>query len=306
VTATLGNILESVKSGLRLFDDWGTAHTSSDGVTSRFHLPDYPIIDVENMAVLVEDEDGVLQVLDPSEYEVDAETGWFTFNTPPDLKDDGTERQIQWTWRFRIFSDTELIGLINAGVRYVGQEFYVGGSSDTTLTTDLYEYEYAAPAGAKRILSVELRTGSSQRWRETNKWRTRNVLGQLYVQFKFHPGIQEVRLNYIGRANAFSLVDREADDTADPPVEELLVADQTLLETGLPEDALDPIVHYACWQAFERRVIGRSRDDSAQHPKVETTVTMRDLESRATRLKLLFDLHYSQFVTEFPQGRIIG
>jgi hypothetical protein len=305
MSETLGQMLDAVKGGLRMSADWGTARATSDGVSARFHLPDYPVIDVDDMVVMLEDDNGVLQVVSTADYTVDTETGWFTFDDPPSLKDDDAPRAIQWSWRFRIYSDDELIRLINSGVRFVGRG-YEQEVEDDTMSTEDEVYEYEAPEGASRITRIEVRWSDDYPWFQTRDWKSRKTAGVPRAIFEINPGVLDMRMTYIAAPVPFSLTDRPADPGATPPVTELLVADQLLTDTGLPAQAYDAVVHYAVWLALEQRINFRARDDAAQHNKAESNVTMRDLESRSSRVKTIFDLHYAQFQTEFLHGRLIG
>ena len=289
---TLDNLLNDLKQTLRTFDQWSTAHAVADGVTYRFKLPDFPIIDPETMLCTVTAEDGTVTNVIANMYVLDPLTGWFAFYDPPG--DDKKTTVIQWNWQFVPHTDEELVGLVNAGVRYVASDIKVEGLYDDETETELYVYEYAAPVGATNVKKVELRGDEYEPWRETSRWETLNKLGQRYVKFRQHPGIQQVRMWYDARPTLF------AGTVADGIYTETFPT-----ATLLPETAYDPVLHYAVWIALHRAMVGRSRDDAAQHQKGEASVTMRDLETRLGQTRTLFDLHLARFSSELEMGRII-
>ena len=287
---TLQNMMDDLKESLKIFDQWSVAHAEGDGVSTRFKLPDYPVIDPSTMLCSLMDKDGAQTVVGSAAFELDAIGGWFAFDTPP-LED----YQIQWTWKFAARSDSEMLSLINAGVRYIANDIRVEGLFDDTVETELFTWEYAAPEGATRITKVELCYDNElSPWAPYRHWETINKGGRLYVKFNRHPGIMWCRIWYDTKPLLFAgTLANEA------YTEELTEA------TLLPETAFDPILHYAVWISLHRAVTYRSRDDAAQHAKEESSVTMRDLETRVAAAKTLFELHLSRFSSELQHGRII-
>jgi len=287
---TLQNLIDELKAGLRVFDQWSVAHAVGDGVTTRYKLPDYPVIDPLTMLVAFRNEEGTIAPIGAVSYDLDEASGSFAFNSPPEV-----DIAIQWTWKWAAHSSEELISLINAGVRYIASDIKVEGLFDDTTETELFTWEYAAPEGATRIKKVELCYDNElSPWTPYHYWETINKEGQLYVKFNRHPGIMWCRMWYDVRPTPFLGTLTNGVYTED-------LATTTLL----PETAFDPILHYAVWIALHRAVTYRSRDDAAQHLKDEAAVTMRDLESRVSASKTLFELHLSRFSSEMDHGRLI-
>ncbi len=297
--ATLGEILTRVRSELRDLPRVANAEVAGDGVSIFFQLPDYPVVpDSLIMKVSVNEE----VPAEDTDFELDEETGGLTLTgdwvtTPPD-----DTHKITWEWLYTHLSDADLYQIINSALRYVGQE-YMLVLEDTDTTTSLDLVEYAAPVTAKRIVMVELNyeNWGEDNWERTHKWVTRKVGNQLYIKFTRHPGNAPMRITYVARPTPFITEEYEIGEEPEGWTD---VASQELSDTGLPDEALEPIIYYTLWMALERRILYRSRDDAAQHEKEETTVTMRDLEARSARMKMLFELHYSQFQTEYINGRL--
>ena len=289
MSLTLDNLMTDLRKSLRIFDQWSVAHATGDAVTTRYKLPDYPVINPESMFCTMQGEDGIVSTVTAEMYELDAETGWFSFFSPPDS---GT--QVQWTWQYIPHNDEELLSLVNAGIRYIAADIKRPGLYDDTIETELEVYEYAVPEEATRIKSVEIRYLDTDNWEVWKWWRTINLGGRLYIKFMSHPGIWQVRCFYEAGPSPFEGTQTDGVYTETFPV-----------ATGLPDDAYDPVLHYCIWIAMHRAVTARSRDDAAQHVKGESAVTMRDLETRTSAARSLFELHLSRFASELEHGRIV-
>jgi len=303
MTITLGQTLDAIHRELHLSDTWSYARATTDGATTYYKLPDYPVIDEATLqCTLVNPEDGGATILStPSNYTLDALSGGFTLVT---AYDEGLE--LHWKWKWSRFTDEDLISLVNAGVRYISLEIRLEGLFDDTQTSELFVYEYEVPAGAYQITKVEVRSSEYDSWHKWNAWETLNLLGTLYVKFRHHPGIQEMRIFYNGRPLLFSPVDVPEDTGVEPHIPAIVVLDQELAATtGLPEFAFDPLVAYVVWAVQNRILNYRSRDDAFQHAKEESSVTMRDLETRVSGAAVLRDLTISRFASELQDGRIV-
>jgi hypothetical protein len=330
--STLGEIIERFRFETRDFSRICSAEAIGDGLSLFFQIPDYPIVEgtLFQRWQLVPEGGTPTALATDDNFELDYESGqlkltgdWIT--TPPTA-----QTKLLWSWKWTHWSQAEVVRLINAGVRFLGQSYEIE-TEDDTLTTETGTYEYAVDAGVKRITKVELRRDSSCRWKTVRNWRTKSTAGVPRIAFSFDLGNMEMRVTTISRPSLFALTEPETEPGTEPeedpeggagdippvygaggsesgygsvPPWEGLV-DQTLEDTGLPEEAIEPLLWYAIWMAYEGQLIHRSRDDAAQHAKEEVTITMRDLESRAAKIKTIFDLHYSHFQTELINGRLI-
>lgn len=295
--STLGEIIERFRYETRDFARICSAEAVGDGVSLFFQIPDYPIVE-DSLWVRLQTGDEA-PVDQTERWTVDLESGQFHLTgiwltTPP-----SDEQKLLWSWQWTRWSQLELMNYVNAGVRYIGQEYEVEQEDDTLVTVD-NTYEYAVPAGAKRITKVELRYSDDDRWRISHNWRSRTINGVPRIIFKFNPGEQQLRVTTVSRPTLF--LTSEPDPLPDGWVS---VLGQTLEDTGLPDEAFEPLLWYTLWQAFESKLTHRSRDDAAQHAKEESTVTMRDLEARSSKIKTIFDLHYGHFQTEYIEGRLV-
>jgi hypothetical protein len=64
---------------------------------------------------------------------------------------------------------------------------------------------------------------------------------------------------------------------------------QSLEDCGFPDRAGKPVSAYVVWQAYEQRIVARSRDNQVYGTVDEGAVKMYELQREADRLKLLYE-----------------
>jgi hypothetical protein len=173
---------------------------------------------------------------------LDFDTGWFQFDSAP-----ADAAAIVWNYQFAHWSKADIVAAINFGIDALYPYFYVTDLDTTTVSTVSSTYEYALPALTEVVTGVEWRESSSYPWKRLKLWRysIRRDGTTGYLQFHDNPSAGSVRLSLIKRA---ARLVEDTDSTTD---------------LGLPSQAEQSIIFFACWNLLTNELTRRVRSDQA-------------------------------------------
>jgi type 1 fimbria pilin len=179
MSTTLTNLIDSVNSRLSNFVQFASFQGWGDGSATTYKLNDAPIISgsesvtVDSSAL---SEDTSLPVT-AAYYYLDDDTGWIVFGTAPTSKVKGTDAaNITVTYRYRMWSDTQVTEAINAAVDFLFPNFYIVGFDDDTVTNGT-AVDYPLPPETEKVMGVlhcSTNTSSSE-WDKLDEWDVRRT-----------------------------------------------------------------------------------------------------------------------------------
>jgi len=263
MTVTQTNLITEVQRKLEDYVQEGaaaiTVNTDQDA-TKRFKLPHEHLVS-GSVVIAV---DGVAKTI-TTDYTVNLDSGWLTMVLAP-----GAGKVITVSYQYNLYSSTDLVSAINAGLRYAWPFLPIRGQ-DVTLTGVANVQEYAMPADVAYIERLESSMDGGVTWtREYDwttfeAWDTGSSTEKRYLRFLASAPIGKLRMRYV---RAF--------------VDLASGSGEMQKDAHVKDAAKGPVVFYACWMLLYEKINRKQResaflnDDAPNIPKVYESMRFAD------------------------------
>lgn len=248
MSVLISSVITDIHNKLEAFLEEGAALITVEAEqadSTRFRMPHTHIIHGSEVVQI----DGSTKVL-TTDYTIDHESGWVTFVVAP-----GENAVVTVDYRYRLFSEDELLQAINEAILYVGPTLPTR-AIDTSLHSDSSTYEQALPADVAHIERVEIYDDSTSTYKRQYDWTTyessNTTTGALtrYLRFLAMPNPmydgQDIRLFYVRALG-------EADSTLTKELQK---------DIHIQDKARRPLVLYACWSLLYHQIAVRQRENA--------------------------------------------
>lgn len=230
---------------------------TGDGTKTQFRLYDH-VYEADGVDVSV---DGSTLTED-TDYEVDYDTGWLTFDTAP-----AADGDIIIDYSVVLHTDEQIMEAINASLNDCYGPLVVQGQNDTLTTDGTPELLCETEAGddlAPDDIVERVEYWDDPFWVMLHDWRIDNHSGSKYIHFRRLPATgTKIRISYIVRPGPLDTGDETLEGTA-----------------GLPSAAKDAVVPFACAKLVSQQLTARTHSNQFYNAEGQSAAKPYDLRMR--------------------------